>query len=170
MLEYENKINNTFTGKAWAYKVMYHGVAIGLWDGKDVRFHDGAGFDWDYILELRIFNKEREIRIIRGEGGGLLFRDSGLHIDSKRTHPRCTAYRMYGTDYDDINDKWIMLKEERGGGIYFPKVHDFNGDKIMWLGICNYLRFTDDLRLEVCDYVFTGFKRGNGKQEVALNV
>ena len=177
MSEYSNLIKQAFSSRAWAYSVMYHGVAIGVWDGNDVFFHKSAEFDWAYVTELRIFNNERELRFIRNEDGVLLVRDN-INIDMKNTEKQCAAYLMYGTNAKpDGGDNWTVLTEERGGLVYFPKKKDDigfekltdGGDEIvLWLGIRNYLRFTDDLRLEVFDYSFTGFKKGMDKREVEI--
>jgi len=155
------------SGKAWAYAVMYHGVALGIWDGDALNFHSSADFGWEYVTELRVFNAMRELRFVRGEEGILLVRDSE-HIAFEET--RDTAYLMYGTsaNIDAGNRNWTILTEDRGGKVCFPKELKFGDETVMWLGIRNYLRFTEDLRLEVCDYAFTGFKRDKNKQEVTL--
>jgi hypothetical protein len=85
---------------------------------------------------------------------------------------------MYGTDAEPAEDKsWTILKENRGGSLYFPtdknklsfdKTGEGKDQVVMWLGIRNYLRFTDDLRLEVCDYSFTGFKISLAKRKLDL--
>ena len=159
-------IKEAFPSKAWAYTVMHHGVAIGLWDGADLNFHPSAEFDWEDVTELRIFNPERELRFICTGGGKLLVRDSK---DIEFVELRDCEYVMYGTNPDpDIESGWTVLTEDRGGVVYFPKALSFESETVMWLGIRNYLRFTDDLRLIVCDYAFTGFMQGINKKEVTL--
>ena len=170
-----NAINAVFKSqKAWAYAVMYHGVAIGTWEDGAENFHTTIDFSWENVIELRVFNSERELRFVRGEDGKLLFRDSANIVCDET---RDTAYLMYGTSAQS-KDGWTIFSEDRGGNVYFPKeitfdAKDGNAEVVMWLGIRNYLRFTEDLRLEVFDYAFTGFMQGLGndgkyKQEVKL--
>ena len=157
-LDYIKKINEAFPKIAWAYAVMCHKVAIGAWENGALNFHSTVDFNWENIIELRVFNSERELRFIRGEDDKLLLRDSdAIAADCEK---RDTAYLMYGTSAHAEGD-WTLLKEDRGGELYFPKGLEFeNNQVVMWLGIRNYLRFTEDLRLEVFDYAFTGFMRG----------
>jgi len=164
-----NDFKNVFNAKAWAYAVMYHGVGIGLWcpDKQDLIFHPNVEFDWEDVTELRVFDEEKELRFVRNENGELKERNSA---DIKYDEVRCAEYLMYGTDASP-EDEWTILTEDRGGELYFPtKLKDLKlgSEKVMWLGIRNYLRFTEDLRLEVCDYAFTGFKSGMDKQGVDL--
>jgi len=181
-------IKATFFSNAWAYTVMYHGVAIGTWRASEQKldFCNEADFCWDDVLELRVFDTtdgiHKELRFVRNEDGELLSRDSDKYnnnVDYEEYKTGDTAeylvqdthYLMYGTDATDGEDGWTILTEDRGGSVYFPKALDFKKDEsiVMWLGIRNYLRFTEDLRLEVCDYAFMGFKKGLGKQEVKVN-
>ena len=154
------RIKNAFNCEAWAYAVMYHGVAIGIWDGEDMIFHNSTGFNWDYVMELRVFNKEREMRLMRGENDVILLRDSDIYKNYNDIEIRDTAYKMYGTGIRDAGEKWFALSEDRGGDLYFPKTNVFSGDNNMWLGIRDYLIVTEDLRLEAIDFAFTGFKYG----------
>ena len=172
--KYVEIIEDTFLSKAWAYTVMYHGVAIGLWVDNALKFHESAEFDWKHVAELRVFNTERELRFVRGENNMLLVRkrigDELIAGDGSvimYDDIRDCEYMMYGTDKHD-DAEWTVLTEDRGGNVCFPKPLEFsNNEIVMWLGIRNYLRFTDDPpRLEVCDYVFTGFKQGKNKKEV----
>ena len=166
----DDLIKSTFESKAWAYVVMYHGVGIGFWDAdeKKLVFHPSVEFDWEDVTELRVFDKDMELRFIRNEDGELKPRNSqGIKHDKLR----CSDYMMYGTDVreNDTNDKsWTALIEDRGGKVYFPKDLKVASDIPMWLGIRNYLRFTEDLRLEVCDFAFTGFRKGSDKERVKL--
>jgi len=86
---------------------------------------------------------------------------------------------MYGTDISHEEHggiTWTAFKEDRGGTLYFPKKLEFKDEPIqMWLDIHNYLQIAKtgigSVRLEVCDYAFTGFSKGNGskKEGVKLN-
>lgn len=170
-----------FCTPAWVYVVMYHSVAIGTLDSNAVigttslakedpslifapnpsfdwgaLFHESVDFDWDCVTELRIFNEKRELRIIRNMHNTLVMRDSQTLASYEY---RNVDYLMYGTKGSVIDDKWTVLSEDRGGDIYFPaKVETTDGKVQLWLKVRNFLRFTQDLRLEVCDYAFTGFK------------
>ena len=178
MFEYERVIKEAFPKKAWAYTVMYHGVAIGIWDGTALCFHPSAEFDWDDVTELRVFddNGARELRFLRKENGTLVCRDSAFI--SGDTIPDSIEYLLYGTHAEPAEiDDWTVLTESRGGSLYFPvainelnfdQINDRNDQVVMWLGIRNFLHFTDDLRLEVSDYSFTGFKSTIDKLEVKL--
>ncbi|MCL2571359.1 MAG: CRISPR-associated protein Csx19 [Defluviitaleaceae bacterium] len=164
---------NTFEGKAWAYTVMYHGVAIGIWDGENLLFHDTTQFRWDYVTELRVFDDKREVRFIRDELGNLLFRDSKELENCKDYTKQDAEYLMYGTDLA-YEGNWTILTEDRGGQLYFPGKLALKKDDIyMWLGIRNFLRIVESsvggVRLEVCDYVFTGFKEGAMKGLVDID-
>ena len=164
-----------FSDKAWAYAVMYHSVAIGIWDNDrdELIFHTDVKFNLDFVTELRIFNSKQELRFVRNEDGVLLFRDS---TEIKYYTTRDTAYLMHGTNcnHPDENNglQWTPLSEDRGGKLLFPKKLICENKKtVMWLGIRNYLHFTDDLHLEVSDFTFTGFIQGKNKEKgVCLHV
>jgi len=180
------KIYDAFknVSKVWAYTIMYHGVAIGIWDSQDkvLKFHDSAKFCWDYVTELRVFNNKRELRFIRDEHGVLLFRDS-LELEEmiECSNKQDTSYLMYGTNIAHAKDSeltWSILSEDRGGKLYFPYELEDSEEAKIWLGIRNFLQIVDSsvggVRLEVCDYVFTEFKQstdkfGEQKKEVKLN-
>jgi len=179
MNNYEIKIKDAFNSSAWAYAVMYHGVAIGLWDGENsnLYFHPTAGFSWDYVSELRVFDQSRELRFVRDENDNLCFRDSkGLEESISSSDKHDTSYLMYGTDItpeESNGTRWSVLTEDRGGRLYFPKELSFTGPILMWLNIRNYMQVvkspTGSVRLEVCDYAFTGFGKGTDKKGVELN-
>ena len=176
MDEIMNAIKDAFPGVSWAYAVMYHEVTIGLWNGDNFVFHDSVDFDWKHVMELRVFNKARELRFLRDEGGDVLTRDSSEDIDAndEDIETRVATYRMYGTNDEgtstisDASDRWIALREDRGGDLYFPKTPSFKGDSVMWLCIRSYLKVSSDLRLEIIDYAYTGFKCGLDKEEVVI--
>ena len=167
------KIAKVFKGEACAYAVMYHGVGIGKWDGKEFNFHVSVEFDWDFVTELRVFSdvfgEERELRFVRLEDGTLKERDSA-NINAEQT--KDVDYLLYGTSHR-IEDDYTILSEDRGGKLYFPKEIQYepleakqeDKEVITWLSIRNYLRFSEDLRLEVCDYAFTGFRQGRPQKE-----
>jgi len=175
-----SKIKDAFKDNAWAYTVMHHGVAIGLWDSAkgEIKFHHSAGFSWDYVTELRVFNCRRELRFIRNEDDTLVSRDT-LELESRisKDDKDNTSYLMYGTDISHEEHSgmlWTALKEDRGGKLYFPKELVFKDEPIlMWLNIRNYLQIAKTsvggVRLEVCDYAFTGFSKGRKKEGVTLN-
>ena len=64
MLDYREILTNFEGMKAWVYVVMFHNVEIGSWDGRNIKLHDND-FDWENVLELRVFNKDKELRYIR---------------------------------------------------------------------------------------------------------
>jgi len=178
-----NEIKKVFGSNAWAYVVMYHCVAIGIWDGKNEKliFHETIAFDWNYVTELRVFNNNRELRFLRDENDVLLCRDSSLLESSTcKKNIQDTSYLMYGTDVE-IEEKqgaqWTALFEDRGGKVYFPKKLYFSQSSkegvLMWLNIRNFLREGENsvggIKLEVCDYVFTGFSKGRNKEGVSLD-
>jgi len=157
--------------KAWAYTTMYHGVAIGIWDGEQLQFHTSAGFCVEDIIELRVFDEKKELRVVSDEYGKLICRNSEIYKDDESDSEK---YLMYGTkqvslEENDQNKNWIALEEDRGKELYFPKMKSLvfvNDEVYMWLCIRNYLRFSDDLRLEVVDYAFAGFRTGKDKKGV----
>lgn len=168
-----------FETAAWVYAVMYHGVALGSLKSAAIlgtttqesddapliftqtdsvnwhelfNFHNKTDFDWSCVTELRIFNEERELRFMRGMDNQLILRDS---LTLASYEPKDSSYLMYGTR-GCVDGEWTTLSEDRGGELYFPAaVNTANG---LWLNVCNFLHFTSDMRLEVVDYTFTGFK------------
>jgi len=176
-------------GKAWAYAVMYHGVAIGIWDGNkgELKFHSSAGFDWDYVTELRVFNDEQELRFMLNENGEMLHRDRKEFekITKADDFHKDDSYLMYGSnvidEQDDDDPSWSVLTEDRGGKIYFPQRLSFGKDEQIqiWLKIRSFFKIVDrktdnsepsSIHLDVCDYAFTGFSKGPEKEEVKIDV
>jgi len=171
-----SKIKDAFKGKAWAYAVMYHGVAIGKWDSEKeaLRFHDSAGFNWDYVTELRVFDNQRELRFLRDENDVLLCRDS-LELEKNIDDKQDTSYLMFGTTIvsKKTDTTWTVFTEDRGGELYFPCELKFKGDIRMWLNIRNFFQVVESavggVWLEVCDYTFTGFSKGDEKGLVSID-
>jgi CRISPR-associated protein (TIGR03984 family) len=178
------EIPGHFPGKAWVYIVMYHTVEIGLWDGRELNLRD-ADFSWEDILELRVFDWQKEMRYTRlGKELKLRIADDSGAAQGKLTQGKLTQfdvdYVMYGERAIPEGD-WTALSEMRGKPLYFPKILQFNeGQTLLWLKVRNYLRYNkvpvtqapDQPPLEVVDYRFTGFaykaKGSNAKEEVRL--
>ena len=181
MADYK-EIPTNFENRAWVYAVMYHNVEIGIWDGHDIKLHD-EDFNWDDVVELRIFDGVKELRYIR-VGNDLRHR----LIDDNNNSPYLTGeddvydidYVMYG-EKGSVRAEWTMLEEQRGKALYFPKSLEFKENATtIWLKVRNYLKYNElptneapeKPPLEICDYRFMGFayhsKETGKKEEVYL--
>ena len=185
MIDFD-KIKDAFRGKAWAYIVMYHAVEIGVWDDNKLAFFSNE-FDEDCCLELRVFDKDRELRFLHLPDNSFALRDTAEYTPEQDKESSEVRYIMYGYGETPISENnWTALSETRGGKLYFPKKLDIGNDKIrMKLGVKNYYRYnevpvgkSDESyetlenpgrgALEYYDYCLTGFYIGASETEVLL--
>ena len=167
---------SAFPDKAWVYAEQLDSVKIGKWNGKEITFYEPI--DENLLLELRVFDNNRELKFTNGK-----FRDTGDYDSSSFVPTLAEArYYMYGEQWEPAGD-FTILREDRGGTTYFPAVLDFQGiSRIgLKLGIKNFVRYNEIpvLRkgegyesnlpqsgagaLEVTDYAYTGFYYSNNK-------
>lgn len=140
-IDYE-VIKDAFPEKAWAYVVMYHGVEIGCWDREKLDFYPEA-FDESCCLELRVFDENRELRFLRRPDQSFAFRDTNDYADDKEAGSRDVRYVMYGEKPPQFEEGRTILKEDRGGKLYFPRKLDMSDPIVLKIGVKNYYRYND---------------------------
>ena len=179
-MEYE-RIRNAFPKQAWAYAVQDHNVQIGKWNGKDFAFHNG--WHEKYLLELRVFNHERELRFIKGKRP----RDTEEY-KNRNFEIVELLYVLYGSGekkpdgLSACEDGYTVLSEARSGKLYFPAKLTFDDRVEVKLLIRNFIAYNDipvrgrgepyDSELnagatavsQLIDYAYAGFYV-NGKRE-----
>ncbi|UYO61634.1 CRISPR-associated protein Csx19 [Acetobacterium wieringae] len=174
------KIKEGFPQKAWVYLVSQHQVQIGIWDGDKMNLKDG--YSPEYLLELRVFTNNREIRVVQAHEDFLL-RDSEDFDVQKAIEDKYIMYgeKIDGEKQESYQDGYSALKEDRGGVLWFPgRIAD--NFKNLKLGIRNFYCYhpvpvlpngnSYDAEmgeigkgsLEFFDYAFTGFFYANDKE------
>jgi CRISPR-associated protein (TIGR03984 family) len=131
---------------SYAYAVMDHAVAVGLWSKGRLLLGYGETcevkelIDWDYIQELRIFCTQKELRMVRMDGcfAWRLRVDEplqdGVYIDVlDETH------KLWGHADGSAANGWTLLGSQRGSRIYFPS--ELSKGEERGLIIRNYISF-----------------------------
>jgi CRISPR-associated protein (TIGR03984 family) len=165
-----SRIGAAFPEKAWAYAEQYDSVQIGKWDSARLVFD--KPLDERYLLVLRIFSEERELRFTSDK-----CRDTLTEYESNDFISRLadSKYFLYG-EHSEFDGVFTKLREDRGGELYFPAKLNFpNGIVAIKLGIKNFVRYNcvpvlpkeEDFdfglsasgagALETVDYAYTGF-------------
>jgi CRISPR-associated protein (TIGR03984 family) len=183
-IDYE-RIKAAFPQKAWAYAEEVESVKIGKWNGNELAFAEGL--DSEYLTELRVFDKRRELKFTGGKSRDTADYDEGDFIQELAE----SRYYMYG-ETAELRGDYTALAEERGAILLFPARLDFSQagampkDQIgLMLGIRNYVRYNPvpvlpkepaDISydfglaasgagaIETVDYAYTGFFYANGKE------
>ncbi|MCL6457519.1 MAG: hypothetical protein K6T85_05885 [Gorillibacterium sp.] len=138
-------IASYFSGKSNIYAYMDHAVALGTYD--DGRIQIGLGQEerivqltlFDNVQELRVFNKEQEFRAVNIAGE---FRWR-LRVDGQGTqtiHILDETHKLWGAVKESKGqEKWSLLRSDRGSAIYYPGTVYKNGEK--GLIVRNYIQF-----------------------------
>ena len=146
----ERSLLNTIQGhikeNAFVYAVMDHAVALGLYGGGGIQIGLGsekkpADLPLAYLQELRVFNAQKELRVLRSADG---FRwrvreDQGpeqggniWHLDEK--------HKLWGSvQKEEDTGEWSLLREKRGSTILFPAKLELHAEKA--LIVRNYIAF-----------------------------
>lgn len=125
--EIRQKIRDWFPEQANLYAVLDFGVCFGLYD--EDRFligireqKEAVELEWKYLLELRIFNEEKELRLVPSETGwtGRLRRDpedgeKEYHLDE---YQKLWGHVKKGPGTGITG--WSLLTSERGTAIQIP--------------------------------------------------
>ena len=139
-----------FTDKVWLYAVMDDAVVFGIYENGSFMIHphnavDLVPLEWDYIQELRIFNRTGELRLVPLEGQWVgryrgclndaeITSKSHSKGDSKTVSKSQQEYNVDEYDVDEYqkiwgevkrsqtvgSTCWSQLRSERGTCIWIP--------------------------------------------------
>lgn len=121
---------------------------------------EDAGNDWNHLLELRVFDGEKELKIWRPEiGAGFYARTAAAaapevcfmeeqYLDIGSFRPSCDGY--------------IEIVSTGGGRYTIPDSVSIDRHKDCKLTVCNYIDYREDTgQAEIVDWRIVGFKKGN---------
>lgn len=165
-----------------------NGVFLGICRAKSLEFYDGSRLNPDLTAELRIFNSQKELyllktgrdeyiaRPIEDEDDKELFHLDGCEEIGNLPHNLVfdELHELWGKPQaEDINSGWFKYTEDRGTVLMLPR--EFNRDgklpSSIYVRVRNYLDARDG-NVIVKDARLCGFYyRENGKfKEVLENV
>ncbi len=143
-------------------------VLLGRYRNSAFEFVDSHSLDtnFKYVQRLRIFNKDEELLIWRSENGfkGRYRRDyEGDEMDVVDAEQV-----LFGTDADDLKNRFTKLFEKRGTEIILPfpfvelDVKDKTEGKRIFIQTRNYIDYNKACQATYVDCRFMGFTN-NGK-------
>ena len=100
-------------------------VLVGKVDKKNIKFYSNQTIEPEHILEIRIFNEDKELHIIK-EDDYFIWRlrvdneELKKGIDEEIFEVYDEKHFMLGTRAEKYNDNWSILLEERGTKIFVP--------------------------------------------------
>lgn len=146
----------------------YHGVYVGKYKNNEVQFFDGSGLDIENMIELRIFDSDMEIHIIKLRGNQYHFRCL-MDLEDKEAEGTDIfyddKYLLFGTKAR-VDGNWLILEDSRGVKIYLPygetfKEVDLNKPEI-YLKVRNYAEFNEEGLMRFKDSRLLGFLTNKG--------
>lgn len=142
-----------FPERAYLYAVLDDSVGFGLYEnghfciGKGKETVPGA-LDWNYLQELRIFNRSRELRLICSEGEW--YGRVREFMPGKLTRQEVREYRIEECQklWGKINRRegipgWTCLESERGTRLQIPVNMDDQNENEAAVLVLKFMRIPD---------------------------
>lgn len=127
-----------FKEKTWLYAVLDYAVGFGCYEKEHFTVFMGeqrepVAMDWKYVQELRIFNCDRELRLVPLEGAwvgrvrGVM--PAGIKVDKRiEEYTISQCQKLWGQVKDSRNkyregtgrEIWSLLTSDRGTRIWVP--------------------------------------------------
>ncbi len=124
-----------------------YSVLIGKYENKEFVFSEGEQFDLQYLLKIRVFNKNEEFHVWRSNGK--LFGRVRCDKQGKECDVVEAFQVLWGTKNENkILDNFTQITEERGAVLTLPGKWQVNKYKErVAIRTLNYIRyFTDENR------------------------
>lgn len=129
----KDQVGKFFKEKAWIYAVLDFAVGFGIYEDRcySIGLRDQkipVSLDWSYLKELRVFNRDRELCIVRLKTGWS-GRVRGSMPDGIAADPRFEEYfidecqKLWGNVKKSASQKesnWSLLTSGRGTRIWLP--------------------------------------------------
>lgn len=129
----KDQVEKFFKEKAWIYAVLDFAVGFGTYEDRcySIGLRDQkipVSLDWSYLKELRVFNRDRELCIMRLKTGWS-GRVRGSMPDGIAADPRFEEYvidecqKLWGNVKKSASQKesnWNLLTSGRGTRIWLP--------------------------------------------------
>ena len=120
-------INSNINENEMYYIIAHknHEVLVGKVDKKNIKFYSNQTIEPEHILEIRIFNEDKELHIIK-EDDYFIWRlrvdneELKKGIDEEIVEVYDEKHFILGTRAEKYNDNWSILLEERGSKIFVP--------------------------------------------------
>ena len=142
---------NTVNEPLFVLAYFSDSVKVGYYKDNEIHFYKEAKVDTKKLEEIRIFNKDLELKLVRNEIIGdvrtfigrfikqcsISYDNENLIDEDKFIYDE--RFLVYGRGNKRGNDdNWIRVREDRGGELWLPI------EGIKWLGVRNYLEYGDD--------------------------
>lgn len=159
---YAQAAGHYFSFPSYVYAVFYHGVALGRYENgvftirfgkeemqsnEEVRY-PLEEFPWEYLQEVRLFDKTREVRL-RRDGSRFVGRVIKDEIADKRSVSDEPVYctdevqKLWG-EVKLSDQGWCLLESKRGTRIWVPvDLNVSRNDKWLGIRVRKYFSFPD---------------------------
>lgn len=158
-----------FFAPAQVYAVFDNGVALGIYqNGRfTIRFgkegfrqketeedYSCSEFPWKYLQEIRVFNKDKEVRLRRRAGAfvGKVIEDGCQKVLPKEHSEEDNSLKeIYYMDEDQKlwgsikakDGNWRLLESQRGSRLWVPFIENVEIDKWICIKVRKYMIFPD---------------------------
>jgi CRISPR-associated protein (TIGR03984 family) len=144
-------------GQVVAY--LYYKVLIGKVDQGRLEFYNEEKFNPQYLLQLRIFNQDRELHIRRKDASRFLLRyrldDIGVPIEAVEA---CQVLWGRSSEVASLQTGWVRLSEKRGVELILPCNKTPRKGSRFWLKTRNYIGYNDLHQAGYIDCRFVEFR------------
>ncbi|RFA34226.1 CRISPR-associated protein [Virgibacillus dokdonensis] len=122
------------------YVVTDYGVFLGIVESKNIKLYDDEMLNPDFIQEVRIFNKDMEIKITRMDGE-FVWRERKDKDNNNGEITRIDETYLLWGKVEPCKKGWSMLTEQRGSRIALP--HSYEQEQKVGLVFRKYIAFQD---------------------------
>jgi len=147
----------------------YQGVYIGKYNSGSFYYYDGAGIEIENMIEIRIFDLNSELHIIKTDKDKYKMRYINENEKDEKNKVDCydEMLLLYGTNAK-MDESWITLEDGRGIKINIPVIKTLENinksDPNVFLKVRYYTDFNEDGLMEIVDSRLIEFTLG--KKEV----
>ncbi len=139
-LKADELIDFITSNKGQLYIVTDYGVFLGIVESKNIKLYDDEKLNPDFIQEVRIFNKDKEIKITRINDEFVWRERKDTENNKGNTTHIDETYLLWGK-VKHLDRGWSILTEQRGSRIALP--HLYEQEQKVGLVFRKYIAFQD---------------------------
>lgn len=139
-LKADELINFIKLNNGQLYVVTDYGVFLGIVESNNIKLYDDEMLNPEFIQEVRIFNKDKEIKITRMQDE-FVWRERKDTDHKKGEITRIDETYLLWGEVEQCENGWSILTEQRGSRIALP--HSYKKKQKVGLVFRKYIAFQD---------------------------
>lgn len=163
-MEKQDIIEKINLEKAYVLAYFYNKVCIGIFENKDIIFNENV--DYKLLTQIRVFNHEKEIRIVLNEDTK---RFETIIIEDLDNENKLDEYMMVaGNKIEEQNNRFTTVTQ-LGRKIDLPfKVTEEEAKKGIRLVVRNYFEEDSNNQVIISKSRFVGFTKKEGGEWIGI--